>query len=72
MQGCQRIRGAIPETRQRVLPPGYNVVEFVRVPVCGEDFCERCGDCLSCYGHEGCALNDFGPHQWFIEPEEKK
>jgi len=19
-------------------------------PVCGEDFCDECGDCLSCYG----------------------
>lgn len=25
-------------------------------PVCGEDFCERCGDCLSCY-RDGCYSN---------------
>ena len=57
---------------RRVLQPGYNVVEFCRTPVCGEDFCERCGDCLSCYGDECCVLNDDGPHLWFIEPDEEK
>lgn len=23
-----------------------------RKPECGEDFCDTCGDCLSCYGSE--------------------
>ena len=23
-------------------------------PVCGEDFCDRCGDCLACYGGDKC------------------
>lgn len=23
-------------------------------PVCGEDFCDRCGDCLACHGGEWC------------------
>ena len=25
-------------------------------PVCGEDFCEDCGDCLVCYGEDDCAI----------------
>lgn len=29
--------------------------------VCGEDFCEKCGDCLYCYGSEPCALG--GAHE---------
>lgn len=57
---------------QRVYPPGYNVVKFDMVPVCGEDFCDRCGDCLHCYGNEGCAFNDDGPHLWLIEPDEEE
>lgn len=31
-------------------------------PICGEDFCETCGDCLSCYGGEPCL--DDGQHYW--------
>lgn len=23
-------------------------------PICGEDFCDACGDCLSCYGEDDC------------------
>lgn len=29
-------------------------VEEEREPVCGEDFCDRCGDCLACYGEDEC------------------
>lgn len=25
-----------------------------RAPLCGIDFCEECGDCLSCYGNDDC------------------
>lgn len=25
-----------------------------RVPVCGETFCDTCGDCLHCYGEHLC------------------
>ena len=39
-------------------------------PVCGEDFCERCGDCLVCYGYDVCPTTE-GNHIW-IEYEEKE
>jgi hypothetical protein len=29
---------------------------------CGEDFCDRCGDCLACYGDDPCY--DGGDHNW--------
>lgn len=32
-------------------------------PVCGEDFCDLCGDCLHCYGSDPCHGNDGGEHQ---------
>lgn len=25
-----------------------------RYPVCGEDFCDSCGDCLYCYWNDPC------------------
>jgi len=31
-------------------------------PVCGVHFCDRCGDCLGCYGGDPCI--DSGPHFW--------
>lgn len=31
-------------------------------PECGEDFCDRCGDCLDCYGSDPCANG--GEHFW--------
>lgn len=31
-------------------------------PVCGEDFCEMCGDCLFCFGDDPCL--DDGSHVW--------
>jgi hypothetical protein len=33
---------------------------------CGVDFCERCGDCLACYGGENCWEGgiDNGSHIW--------
>lgn len=30
-------------------------------PVCGEDFCDSCGDCLHCE-----EANDFCSHRWVI------
>ena len=27
-------------------------------PVCGEDFCDACGDCLHCYWESPCMGND--------------
>ena len=29
----------------------YQLVEMGD-PVCGEDFCDYCGDCLACKGHD--------------------
>lgn len=38
---------------------------------CGKQFCERCGDCLHCYGGEDCydGGRDNGAHVWWV-PEE--
>ena len=36
-----------------------------RVPECGEDFCDDCGDCSACY-EDGCPDNDWGDHRWVI------
>lgn len=33
-------------------------------PVCGEDFCEECGDCLVCYGEDRCQVSEDGKHSW--------
>lgn len=38
-----------------------------RTPVCGKDFCDRCGDCLECYGgfcFDG--SEEFEEHLWVI------
>lgn len=35
-----------------------------RVPVCGEDFCDQCGDCLACYLEDPCPGG--GAHMWVI------
>lgn len=32
-------------------------------PVCGEDFCDECGDCLHCYGIDEGYCN---PCKWII------
>jgi len=39
-------------------------------PICGVDFCDRCGDCLHCYGGDPCHRNNSGKHRWvkFDEP----
>ena len=35
------------------------------VPVCGEDFCVSCGDCLHCDGEDMCVSEEWeGPHLW--------
>jgi hypothetical protein len=30
-------------------------------PECGQDFCDSCGDCLSCYDGDWCPR---GSHRW--------
>jgi len=37
-------------------------------PICGEAFCDACGDCLACYGDEECSRSE-GKHRW-IEYED--
>ena len=41
--------------------------EEIADPVHGKDFCDRCGDCLDCYGDDPCS--DGGDHVW-IEYED--
>ena len=36
--------------------------ELVEPPLCGEAFCDICGDCLHCYGDLPCY--DGGIHVW--------
>jgi len=44
-------------------------------PVCGQDFCDSCGECLACYDEDECAFWADG-HFWVVyedeEPEEEK
>lgn len=41
-------------------------------PVCGRDFCDSCGDCLSCYDVDSCLQNDEGDHFWVEYKDEHK
>ena len=34
------------------------------IPKCGVDFCDSCGDCLSCYGNDECQTSESGEHFW--------
>jgi len=36
-------------------------------PICGEDFCDSCGDCLACYGGDWCPE---GGHTWVVYAED--
>lgn len=36
-------------------------------PVCGEDFCDSCGDCLACYWEDSCRG---GEHFWVVYGED--
>lgn len=46
----------------------YNGIEFIESveaePICGVDFCDSCGDCLSCYGGDPCCKNEDRNHRW--------
>jgi len=37
-------------------------------PLC-EDYCDCCGDCLSCNGEDPCQYTDDGEHMWVEEFE---
>lgn len=46
---------------------GREVEEFEAQPRCGLDMCDRCGDCLECYGDDPCP--NFGDwHTWTVYP----
>ena len=40
-----------------------------REPVCGQDFCDSCGECLVCYAGE-CVESDDGEHLWVVYEDE--
>ena len=47
--------------------PPYETLRIVDAePRCGVDFCDRCGDCLHCYGDAPCYKggNEYGEHLW--------
>jgi len=35
---------------------------FAPSPICGENFCDDCGDCLHCYGEDTCVISGL-PHR---------
>jgi len=39
-------------------------------PECGEDFCDRCGDCLACYNCDPCLETEDEEHFWVHYEEE--
>lgn len=41
-------------------------------PECGEDFCDRCGDCLHCYGGDPCwdGGAEHPDHYWVVYEDE--
>ena len=42
-------------------------VDDERVPKCGEDFCDWCGDCLHCYGGDPCRDGSAASkHVWVV------
>jgi hypothetical protein len=40
--------------------------------VCGEDFCESCGDCMACDGEFPCSASKDGQHTLSIDLLEKR
>jgi len=48
--------------RMEIAPDKY-IGLAAGTPLCGEDFCDECGDCLQCYGDDPCFG---GVHSWII------
>jgi len=46
------------------LSEGTKLREEEAEPVCGEHFCDECGDCLSCYGAEEYCREAGQSHTW--------
>lgn len=54
---------------------GDTLLEVVDdTPECGEDFCDRCGDCLNCTGDKcyprGDGDDGYSSHFWVVYQEE--
>lgn len=45
--------------------PGFE--QLSAAPICGEDFCDSCGDCLHCYDLDSCPN---GGHVWVVYTEQ--
>ena len=41
-------------------------------PECGEDFCDKCGDCLHCYEGDPCCYREDGQHLWIQYGEDEE
>ena len=51
---------------------GVNLIRTEEsAPVCGQDFCDACGDCLYCYGGDTCYETASGEHLWVEYSEEE-
>lgn len=44
------------------------VTSVEATPVCGESFCDDCGNCLACDGNDPCVYRTDG-HRWVEYPE---
>lgn len=43
-----------------------HVTSWTADPTCGEDFCDRCGDCLHCHGDDWCFESADHRHNWVV------
>ena len=41
-------------------------------PICGEDVCDLCGDCIACYIEDRCGGDNNFSHSWVIYIDNKK
>ena len=48
----------------------YSVIKNIRDPICGEDFCDSCGDCLHCYDEDMCYRGEDSEHSLVIYYEQ--
>lgn len=45
---------------------GSYVEEERGEPECGTHFCDKCGDCLHCYGGDPCYTGSTDQHMWVV------
>lgn len=48
------------------LPGNSPTVQVEATPVCGEDFCDSCGDCLTCHVEDQCGAAENRQHCWVV------